>query len=64
MTSLPKSSKTRTFQIGSPSEFNIGVACGIRPLEDVASFVVEASEATEFKFRIFSIDAWFGLLAN
>ncbi len=31
ITSLPRLSNTRTFHIGSPSEFRIGVALGMRP---------------------------------
>lgn len=36
--SLPKLSNTRTFHIGSPSEFSIGVDFGIKPFEAEGSW--------------------------
>lgn len=38
MTSLPKLSNTKTFQIGSPSEFSIGVDFEAIPFEAAPSF--------------------------
>ena len=56
--SLPGLSKTRTFQIGSPSAFRIGVALVTRPLERVASCCVSALSAEAWlRLRTFSIDA-------
>lgn len=56
--SLPRLSKTRTFQIGSPSAFRIGVALVTRPLERVASCCVSALSAEAWlRLRTFSIDA-------
>lgn len=57
ITSLPKLSKTRTFQIGSPSEFSIGVDLGINPLEVELSVRSEVSWGTWLRFRTRSIDA-------
>lgn len=56
--SLPRLSKTRTFQIGSPSALRIGVALVTRPLERVASCCVSAlSGEAWLRLRTFSMDA-------
>lgn len=56
--SLPRLSKTSTFQIGSPSALRIGVALVTRPLARVASCCVSAlSGEAWLRFRTFSIDA-------
>lgn len=58
MTSLPRLSNTRTFHIGSPSEFRIGVALGMRPLTaDGSCWVVEGSGEAWLRLRIFSREA-------
>ena len=38
ITSRPRSSKTSTFHMGSPSELRMGAECGIRPLAADASW--------------------------
>jgi hypothetical protein len=58
ITSRPRSSKTSTFHIGSPSEFKIGVAFETRPFAELASCCVEeVSGAGWLRLSIFSIEA-------
>ena len=59
ITSRPKLSKTKTFQIGSPSELKIDAVCEIRP-DVLATESLEASAGATgfwFKFKILAIEA-------
>lgn len=55
--SRPRLSKTRTFHIGSPSEFNIGVVLGMRPFAVDESWWTELSSVVRLRLRIFSSEA-------
>ena len=58
ITSRPRLSNTRTFHIGSPSEFNIGVLFGRRPLDAAGSCGLgDCSSAEWLRFKILSMEA-------
>lgn len=45
ITSLPKLSKTSTFQIGSPSSFRIGAEWGTKPFVDVEPLAIRSFDS-------------------
>jgi len=57
MTSLPISSNTKTFHIGSPFSLRMGEFCGRRPLALGSWWSSADCGADWFRFRIFSIEA-------
>jgi len=59
ITSRPKLSKTKTFQIGSPSEFKIDVVCEIRPGVLAMGSLEASGDAMGFwfRFKILAIEA-------
>ena len=58
MTSRPRSSKTRTFHIGSPSELSTGVDCGMRPLAAAGSWpLIDVEEGDWLRLSILPNEA-------
>ena len=58
MTSRPRSSNTRTFQIGSPSEFRTGVDRGVGPLAAAGSWpLVDVEEGKWLRLSILPREA-------